>query len=294
MQTLDALKLIDSLKRAETAHKGDNGKVLLIGGAARMAGALVLAAKASLYSGAGWTILMMFDAASAHLVSDQPELMVHDAHLMSPHEALQAIQPDVMAIGPGMGQGPLAQEWLLAALHWQGPLIIDADGLNILASKGELLNILRTRSHPTTLTPHPGEAARLLSCTAEAVQCDRAEAISKLTQLTQCHVVLKGHRSLIMSVGLDIHECMSGNAGMAVGGMGDVLTGCIAALAAQGLHHGLDLWQATCLAVELHARAADLMLQEGLGPIGMTPSELTVYLRKVLNQHLGSSPKTST
>ncbi len=251
-----------------------------------MAGALTLSAKSALYSGAGWTVLMMFDGACAHLNNDQPEFMVHDAHTASPQEALGSIQPDVVAIGPGLGQSELAHQWLSACLHWDGLLVVDADALNLLASDPALLERLQNRTQATTLTPHPGEAARLLGCTAHEIQLDREKAVRQLTELTHCIVVLKGHQSLIHAPRFDVQMCAQGNPGMAVGGMGDVLTGCIAALAAQGVRHHLSLWDATCLGVQVHAIAADLMLKAGKGPIGMTPSELALYIRQVLNQEL--------
>jgi len=289
MKTLDALQLVHALNRSQTAHKGDGGKVLLVGGAVSMAGALTLSAKACLYCGAGWILLMMFDAASAHLISDQPELMVHDANTTTAEDAIALIGPDVIAIGPGLGQGEYAKRWLSTCLDWNGPLIIDADALNILATHADLLERLSGRTQATTLTPHPGEAARLLSRTTQAVQLDRGKAIKDLVQMTRCTVVLKGHHTLIHGPDQEIQTCIQGNPGMAVGGMGDVLTGCIAALAAQGIKHSLSLWQATCLGVQVHASAADLMREEGLGPIGMTPSELILYIRKLMNQLLNSS-----
>jgi len=288
MNILDALYLINVLKRSQTAHKGDCGKGLLVGGAVGMAGALTLSAKACLYSGAGWTILMMFDSASAHLMSDQPELMVHDANTTTAKDAIASIRPDVIAIGPGLGQGALAKRWLSACLDWNGPLIIDADALNILATHADILQHLRNRIGSTTLTPHPGEAARLLSRSVQEVQLDRNQAIKDLVQMTRCTVVLKGHHTLIHGPDQEIQTCIQGNPGMAVGGMGDVLTGCIAALAAQGIKHSLGLWQATCLGVQVHASAADVMQQEGLGPIGMTPSELILNVRKLMNTLLNS------
>jgi hydroxyethylthiazole kinase-like uncharacterized protein yjeF len=290
MQTLDALQFAHALTRKETAHKGDCGKVLLVGGATSMAGALTLSARASLHSGAGWTVLMMFDSACAHLISDQPELMVHDACTTTPEQALSSITPDVIAIGPGLGQGAHAKAWLGTCLNWHGPLIIDADALNLLASHADLLEDLRGRTEDTTLTPHPGEAARLLSRSVQAVQLDRQQAILDLVDLAHCSVVLKGHHTLLLEPLGEIHKCAQGNPGMAVGGMGDVLTGCIAALAAQGVKHSLSLWQATCLGVQVHAMAADSMLQDGTGPIGMTPSELILYIRKILNQSLALMP----
>lgn len=292
MHPLDSLHLVSLIQRAPSDHKGDNGRVLLIGGDKGMSGALVLCGKASLLSGAGWTLLMMLDASSAPLINAQPELMVHNAHDHHPKQALETLKPDVIAIGPGMGQSERAKDWLLAAMSWNGPLVMDADALNLIAQNPLLLEMLRSREYATTLTPHPGEAARLLSISAHEVQTHRHQAAWSLSALTQCHIVLKGHHTLLSTPGQEVLVCQSGNAGLAVGGMGDVLTGLIAALAAQGLGRGLDLWQATCLGVELHAKAADMMLQEGLGPIGMTPSELTHAIRKTMNLVLSGAQAT--
>ena len=283
---LDAMSLVQRLRRKPDAHKGDAGKVLLIGGAASMSGALVLAGQAALYSGAGWVVLVMLDANSAHLVPEQPELMVHDAQSMQPQQALERIQPDVIAIGPGMGQSQLAKQWLQAALSWPVPLVIDADAINLLSANPELLKALQIRSYPSTLTPHPGEAARLLACTSANVQADRAQSIAALVKLTQAVVVLKGQHTLIASPTHDAVQCMQGNPALAVGGTGDVLTGCMAAIAAQGVRHGLDLWQSSCLAVQLHAVAADRLVAKGTGPIGVTPSELLRELRECINSQL--------
>ncbi len=283
---LDAMSLVQRLRRKPDAHKGDAGKVLLIGGAATMSGALVLAGQAALYSGAGWVVLMMLDANSAHLVLEQPELMVHDAQSMQPQQALERIQPDVIAIGPGMGQSQLAAQWLQAALSWPVPLVIDADAINLLSANPELLKALQIRIYPSTLTPHPGEAARLLACTSADVQADRAQSITALVKLTQAVVVLKGQHTLIASPTHVAVQCMQGNPALAVGGTGDVLTGCMAAIAAQGVRHGLDLWQSSCLAVQLHAAAADRLVAKGTGPIGETPSELLHELRECINSQL--------
>jgi hydroxyethylthiazole kinase-like uncharacterized protein yjeF len=286
LATLDAISLVQRLRRKPDAHKGNAGKVLLIGGAATMSGALVLAGQAALYSGAGWVVLMMLDANSANLVPEQPELMVHDAQSMQPQQALERIQPDVIAIGPGMGQSQLAKQWLQAALSWPVPLVIDADAINLLSANPELLKALQIRSYPSTLTPHPGEAARLLVCTSADVQADRAQSIAALVKLTQAVVVLKGQHTLVASPTHDAVQCMQGNPALAIGGTGDVLTGCMAAIAAQGVRHGLDLWQASCLAVQLHAVAADRLVAKGTGPIGVTPSELLRELRLCVNSQL--------
>lgn len=288
--TLDALKLVKLLKRQPAEHKGSAGKVILIGGAPGMAGALLLASNACLHLGAGWTILEMLDPASAHADANQPELMIRLAKA-NIHEELTTTRPDVIAIGPGLGKSKLAYDCLYESLSYPNiPLIVDADALNLISESTELLKQLQLRNKAlpgfSVLTPHPGEAAKLLDYTTEQVQSDRIGAIQKLTELTQSIVVLKGQHTLIASPQHPPVQCPAGNPGMGTGGMGDVLTGSIAAIAAQGVRHQLDLWQSTGIAVELHASAADRLVSKGVGPIGLTPSETILEMRTLLNKLL--------
>ena len=287
---LDSLKLIKLLKRGPAEHKGNAGKVVLIGGAPGMAGALLLAGNACLHLGAGWTILEMLDPASAHADDNQPELMIRLASV-DLQEALKTTQPDVIAIGPGLGKSELASQYLHEVLtSTTTPLIIDADALNLIGESDALLACLKKRnSHLpelTVITPHPGEAAKLLKSSAEKVQSNREVAIQQLVESTQSIVVLKGQHTLIASPKHSPVKCLAGNPGMGTGGMGDVLTGSIAAIAAQGLRHHLDLWQATGVAVQLHASAADSLVAKGVGPIGLTPSETILEMRSLLNKLL--------
>ena len=287
---LDSLKLIKLLKRGPAEHKGNAGKVVLIGGAPGMAGALLLAGNACLHLGAGWTILEMLDPAPAYADDNQPELMIRLASV-DLQEALKTTQPDVIAIGPGLGKSELASQYLHEVLtSTTTPLIIDADALNLIGESDALLACLKKRnSHLpelTVITPHPGEAAKLLKSSAEKVQSNREVAIQQLVESTQSIVVLKGQHTLIASPKHSPVKCLAGNPGMGTGGMGDVLTGSIAAIAAQGLRHHLDLWQATGVAVQLHASAADSLVAKGVGPIGLTPSETILEMRSLLNKLL--------
>ena len=287
-EPLNALTNIASLKRAPNEHKGSAGKVMLVGGASGMAGALILAGNACLHLGAGWTILEMLDPTSAHANLDHPELMIRLAD-QNAQAVLNNEKPDVIAIGPGLGKSDLANAWLEATLATQKiSLVIDADALNLIASSTHLLNQLqkRNQSFPalTAITPHPGEAAKLLNCTSEEVQSNRLVAIEKLVSLTQSIVVLKGQHTLIASPQHRAVECQEGNPGMGTGGMGDALTGSIAAIAAQGIRHQVDLWEATGIAVQLHAMAADSLVSKGTGPIGLTPSETILEMRSLLNR----------
>jgi len=287
---LRSLELISRLKRLPSEHKGSAGKVLIIGGAPGMAGALMLSGSAALHLGAGWTILEMLDPTTAHAIAEQAELMVRLASFEA-QKQLETTMPDVIAIGPGLGFSALARDWLIAALTYPKiPVVIDADALNLIANTTEFLDLLKLRNAAfpgmTVLTPHPGEAAHLLNTTAAVVQENRLGALSDLIQLTHSIVVLKGQHTLIASPHHSAMQCKQGNPGMAVGGMGDVLTGTIAAIAAQGIRHKLNLWEATCIGVQLHASAADSLVAQHIGPIGLTPTEVILEMRSLLNKLL--------
>jgi len=287
---LHALEYLQRLKRAPAEHKGHAGKAVLIGGATGMAGALLLAGKACIHLGAGWTILEMLDPSSAKAHDSQPELMIRLAE-DEPHLALSRIAADVIAIGPGLGQSEFAFQWLKACLEYpHTPLILDADALNFIADSEELLHALQYRNQQfplqSVLTPHPGEAAKLLNTSTENIQANRIDALQQLVSLTQSIVVLKGQYTLIGSPHHLPQQCDAGNPGMGTGGMGDVLTGSITAIAAQGIRHHVDLWESVCSAVELHAKAADSLVHKGVGPIGLTPSETILEMRDLLNKLL--------
>lgn len=290
LQALSPLGPLMRLKREPAEHKGHAGKAVLIGGAPGMAGALLLAGNACLHLGAGWTILEMLDPASARADSNQPEIMIRLAN-NEPSETLNQNQPDVIAIGPGLGNSALAIKWLKACLAYpKVPLIIDADALNLIADSTELLSALQLRNQQfpgqSILTPHPGEAAQLLKSSSAEIQADRFSSLHQLVQLTQSMVVLKGQHTLIAGPQHSTVQCEAGNPGMGTGGMGDVLTGSITAIAAQGVHHHLNLWDSSCIAVQLHACAADSLVQKGVGPIGLTPSEVIAEMRSLLNKLL--------
>lgn len=287
---LASLNLIQHLKRGPSEHKGNAGKVVIIGGSSGMAGALVLAGNAALHLGAGWTILEMLDHSSTQALIEQPELMVRAAG-SDAAELLNKTSPDLIAIGPGLGKSTLAYKWLHASLAYPKiPLVIDADALNLIAENADLLVALQKRNRQfldcSVITPHPGEAAQLLKISSQQVQNQRTVALKKLIQLTGSIVVLKGQYTLIASPQHSIVQCLQGNPSMGTGGMGDVLTGSIAAIAAQGVRHQLNLWSSTCIAVQLHSAAADSLVNKGVGPIGLTPSETILEMRSLLNSFL--------
>jgi hydroxyethylthiazole kinase-like uncharacterized protein yjeF len=285
-QELNSLHLLNRLVRKPHEHKGHAGKVLIIGGASGMAGAALLAGRAALHAGAGWVVIGFLDERAMAVLSDQPELMLNHAS----KEIIQETRADVLAIGPGLGQSEQAHDLLSQALQSSSLLIIDADGLNLIATHPELLQQLKLRpSLSTVITPHPGEAARLLNTTPEQIQINRPLAIDQLVALTGAVVVLKGQNTLIKSpnASTQLNEatrvCLKGHPGMGVAGMGDVLTGVIAAVMSQGIKHQINPFEASCLAVELHAAAADALLNQGIGPIGLTPSEVIIEIRNLIN-----------
>jgi hydroxyethylthiazole kinase-like uncharacterized protein yjeF len=273
-------ELLARLKRAPHEHKGHGGKVLIIGGDVGMTGAVYLAGRAALFSGAGWVILGALDSNAPSLVVDQPELMIKKVSV----DLITQVSPELIAIGPGLGQSQLAKQLLQISIDQPLPLVLDADALNLISTDKDLLEKLQKRPHGlTVLTPHPGEAAKLLNVTTEEVQIDRLKALAQLVDLTHSIVVLKGQGTLIGAPKQMTKLCLRGNSGMGVGGMGDVLTGILAALIAQGLHHHLSVFEATCLSVDIHSEAADALVKQGVGPIGLTPSEVVHQVRNLIN-----------
>lgn len=256
--------------RSRHAHKGDNGHVLAIGGDSGTAGAIRLCGEAALRTGAGLVSVATRESNLVALNSARPELMAHGV------EGPQALEPlldraDVFAVGPGLGQAAWGHALWLTALDANKPLVLDADGLNLLAHEPCRF------AQVAVLTPHPGEAARLLQCTIPDIEADRFAAARALAIQYHAIVVLKGAGSLIADPDGRLAVCPWGNPGMATGGMGDLLTGVIAALLAQGC----TPWQAACLGVGLHARAGDAAAVSG--ERGLMASDLLLPLRRLLN-----------
>lgn len=265
---LDAAELRAALpKRARGAHKGGNGFALLIGGDAGFAGAILLATRAALRSGAGLVAVATCAEHAGVLAASQPEAMfrgVADAAALAP----LLRKADVIAIGPGLGQSDWGRGLWAAALQSKRPLVVDADALNLLAEAP-------TQRDNWVLTPHPGEAARLLGCNVAEIEADRAAATRALVEHYGGCAVLKGAGSLVG--GRELAVCPYGNPGMATGGMGDTLTGIVAALLAQGL----ATERAAQIGVLAHARAGDLAARAG--ERGLLPGDLIDALRAVVN-----------
>jgi ADP-dependent NAD(P)H-hydrate dehydratase / NAD(P)H-hydrate epimerase len=257
--------------RPAAAHKGLYGTVLVVGGDYGMAGAAALAAEAALRCGAGLVQVATRPEHVAALVARTPEVMPRGVNSGADLTPMLAVA-DVAVVGPGLGQSPWSLQLLQLALASGLPLVLDADALNLL-SAGHLGD-----THPPgnwVLTPHPGEAARLLACSTGEVQANRFAAIHALQQRYRGVVVLKGNGSLITG-GDGILLSDYGNPGMASGGMGDVLSGVIGALLAQQL----PALEAAALAVCLHGAAGDMAAQQGQR--GLAASDLMPQLRSLL------------
>ena len=258
--------------RPRDAHKGRNGHVLAIGGDHGTAGAIRLCSEAALRGGAG---LVSVATRAEHLVAlnaTRPELM---AHAVDGPQSLEPLleRATVSAVGPGLGQGAWGHALWLTALDSPLPLVLDADGLNLLVAEPRRFDPVRQ----VVLTPHPGEAARLLGCSVTDVERDRFAAARTLAQRFGAVAVLKGAGSLIADPDGRLDVCPWGNPGMASGGMGDLLTGVIAALLAQGC----GARDAARLGVGLHARAGDQAARAG--ERGLVASDLLDPLRRLLN-----------
>ncbi len=272
---LDLAQLKSGLApRRRNAHKGTYGHLLLIGGDLGMPGSIAMASAAAARTGAGLVSVATRPAHMTPLITQRPEVMVHgvasgqelESLLVEGGRGYQAI-----VVGPGLGHTAWSEQMFQAVLRCERPMVVDADGLNLLA---------RTTADPRenwVLTPHPGEAARLLGITVSEVQKDRFSAISALQQKYGGVILLKGAGTLIADA-QQIALCPYGNPGMASGGMGDVLTGVIGGLVAQGMH----LFTAACLAACLHARAADRQAAR-YGEVGLLATDLYADIRALLN-----------
>ncbi len=264
------IKALPLPKRHRCAHKGLNGHVLLVGGDYGYGGAIRLAAEASLRIGAGLVSVATRKKHAAFINGGRPELMCHGVE--TDLELLPLLnKASVIVIGPGLGQSPWAKALFQQVLTSDKPLVIDADALNLLAKQHRY-------SHNWVLTPHPGEAARLLVTTCAEIARDRFSAVAKLHQTYGGVAILKGAGTLLHNGG-EIKVSNTGNPGMASGGMGDVLAGMIAGLIAQGL----TLDKAAASAVYLHGKAADLSAQAE-GEIGLVASDLMPFIRKWINE----------
>ena len=256
--------------RRANSNKGSYGHVLVLGGDHGFGGAVRLCAAAALRSGAGLVSVATRASHVGAFNAALPEAMARGVEANADLDTL-LVRANVLALGPGLGQGEWSRALFDAALATAKPRVVDADALNLLARSP------RSLGAANVITPHPGEAARLLGCEVAAIQGDRFRAVRELARRYDAVVVLKGSGSLVAAPDGRVAVCRFGNPGMAGGGMGDVLTGVIAALIAQGL----PAWDAACLGVAVHARAGDMAARDGQR--GMLASDLLPALRTALN-----------
>lgn len=256
--------------RPRMANKGLYGHVLAIGGNHGTGGAILLAATAALRTGAGLVSVATRSENIVALHAARPELMPFAAD--GPQSLEDGLaKASVLAVGPGMGQGAWGHALWLTALDSHKPLVLDADGLNLLSMHPRRFDM------PAVLTPHPGEAGRLLGVSTADVQTDRFASVREMAKRYNAVVVLKGSGSLVATPDGRLNVCPWGNPGMASGGMGDLLTGIIAALLAQGS----DAFRAASLGVALHARAGDIAARQG--ERGLLAGDLLEPLRGLVN-----------
>ncbi len=256
--------------RRRTLHKGEAGHLLVVGGDVSMAGAVQLAGTAALRTGAGLVTIASRRSQIDTISQSQPELMCHPVEDQLSLETVLADKTAVV-VGPGLGQSEWGVQMLSGVLASGLPGVIDADALNLLAQGPR-------RTGQMILTPHPGEASRLLNTDIDAVQSQRFDSCEKIQSQYDCICVLKGAGTLVATEGGDLWLCKEGNPGMATAGMGDVLSGVIGALLCQGLVPR----DAAIVGVWLHSRAADLAVVDD-GERGLLASDLSDYLRRLVN-----------
>src|SRR6266545_1437446 len=261
--------------RRRNFHKGQAGSVGVLGGAAGMVGAAVITGRAALKCGAGRVYLGLLTPRPPYVDDAQPELM-----LRKPAAVLEKELVDVLVAGPGMGKADPAEKLLRSALAAPVPVVLDADALNAIAGSRALAASLAKRKMATIMTPPPAEAGRLLGVTTDGVQAARVASARAIAQRYRSWVVLKGNGSVIAAPDGKFWINPSGNPGMASAGMGDALSGMIAAFIAQGA----EPLQALLAGVYLRGAAADALVASGAGPVGITASEVIDRARVLLNR----------
>lgn len=275
---VERLQLSDLLAgfpaRDADAHKGDFGHVMIIGGDTGFGGAALMAAEAAARTGAGLVSIATRPEHIAAILARRPEVMacgVVSGQELEPWLA----RPTILVVGPGLGQSPWSEQMLQQAMNSGLPLVLDADALNMIAA-GRVVPA-DTKRNNWLLTPHPGEAARLLGTDSADIQQDRFAAVQALQQRYGGTIVLKGAGSLVAGLTSTLGVVAEGNPGMATGGMGDVLSGILGALVAQGL----DMTEAARLGACLHSAAADLAAAE-VGQRSLLATDLIPYLCQLL------------
>jgi NAD(P)H-hydrate epimerase len=256
--------------RHRTAYKNEFGHLLVVGGDYGMAGAVRMAGEAAVRVGSGLTTVATRGEHIAAVSGQRPELMCYGINNAEDLDKLLT-RATAIVIGPGLGQTPWGGNLWKKTIQSDLPKIVDADALTFLANK-------LIKKDNWILTPHPGEAARLLHCTTKEIQNDRFAAIRALQKKYGGICVLKGAGTLIIDNKQNIYVCEFGNPGMASGGMGDILSGVIGGLVAQGI----SLADAAKLGVVIHSKAGDYAAKQ-VGERGLLATDLLPFLQKIVN-----------
>jgi hydroxyethylthiazole kinase-like uncharacterized protein yjeF len=263
--------------RKEESHKGDYGRVLVVGGSRGMTGASFLCSVGALRAGSGLVTCAVPESLNTVMETKLTEVMTlplpeNKAKTGFGQGAIKGLMAfsqkcDVVALGPGIGKTEEVKKIVLSLLEKvRKPIVLDADGLNAVVGNS---SVLKKRKDMTVLTPHPGEMARMIKKDVTFVQAHRAEVAKKLAKDTGSIVCLKGHRTVIASSGGEVFINTTGNSGMATGGSGDVLTGMIASFIGQGV----EAYSASVAAVYLHGLAGDIACQKK-GAFSMIASDI--------------------
>jgi len=277
--TYKQIRDLFSKPRARSANKGDFGHVLVIAGSKGMAGAAILCAQGALRAGAGLVTVSVPDELFPIIQTAVPEALCTGRQRISFYPEQLAVY-DSIAIGPGLGASRKTWELVMHILeNYGGKIVLDADALNVIAGTNVTLDI------DTVITPHPGEAARLIGAPVETVQSRREASVAVLAEKFGCTVALKGSGTLVATTNpnLEIHMNITGNPGMATGGSGDVLAGVIAAFLGQGM----SAQDAACAGVYMHGFAGDLMANE-YGEAGLLAGDLPLGVARAIKYISGT------
>jgi hydroxyethylthiazole kinase-like uncharacterized protein yjeF len=267
--------------RINATNKGTFGSLAVVGGATGTVGAPILSARAALYAGAGKVHVVLLSEQAPPYDPPHPELMLHPGTTMPQWAGISAI-----AAGPGMGQDAHAKDLLVQIIEQELPTVLDADALNLIASEDSLATLLVAHGRRAVMTPHPLECARLLKTDTAEIQSDRLKAARTLARHYGCVAVLKGSGTIVARPDGAAWINPTGNAALATGGTGDVLSGLIGAFMAQRCEPHL----AALTAVFLHGLAAEQLCTLGCGPAGLTAGELAPMVRTLLNRLCYSGP----
>jgi hydroxyethylthiazole kinase-like uncharacterized protein yjeF len=260
-------------RQVRKSHKGTFGRACIVGGAEGLVGAALLAGRAAIRLGAG-RVVVGLAARDPPLVDWlAPELMLREA-------GTTGTDHDAWVVGPGLGAGERALALVEKVAAADQPIVIDADALNAIAGKPALVDAVARRDAETLATPHPAEAARLLQCTTQEVQSDRVAAATRLAAMLDAHIVLKGAGSIVARPDGTFDINASGNPALSTAGSGDVLAGILGALLAQHIAAA----EAMRIGVCLHGAAADMLVARGVGPLGVTASEVIDAARALMNE----------